>query len=167
MQLSFIQVILPHRSNDIETSSSHTPCNLPGNGKSVARQVGKLYFNFYITVTVQNKLQTQSITTSDTSSSGLKHCKTLHQIGITRCPSVSVPPSLNSWLGLSLHFVLGDILWYVHGMSAISLCGYCILHNCNPPSFYSPQNERKLNKLKSFCRVLALISWLEAAYNNS
>ena len=110
MQLSFIQVILPHRSNDIETSSSHTPCNLPGNGKSVARQVGKLYFNFYITVTVQNKLQTQSITTSDTSSSGLKHCKTLHQIGITRCPSVSVPPSLNSWLGLSLHFVLGDIL---------------------------------------------------------
>ena len=107
MQLSFIQVILPHRSNDIETSSSHTPCNLPGNGKSVARQVGKLYFNFYIIVTVQNKLQTQSITTSD---NGLKHCKTLHQIGITRCPSVSVPPSLNSWLGLSLHFVLGDIL---------------------------------------------------------
>lgn len=108
MQLSFIQVILPHRSNDIETSSSHTPCNLPGNGKSVARQVGKLYFN-YIIVTGQNKLQTQSITSSDTPSNGLKHCKTLHQIGITRCPSVSAPPSLNSWLGLSLHFVLCDM----------------------------------------------------------
>lgn len=55
-------------------------------GKSVARQVGKLYFNSYIIVTVQNKLQTQSITTSDTPSNGLK--QTLHQIGITRCPSV-------------------------------------------------------------------------------
>ena len=29
-----------------------------------------------------------------------------------------------------------------------------ILHNCNFPSFYSPRNERKLNKLKSFCREL-------------
>ena len=65
--------------------------------------------SFYIIVTVQNKLQTQSITSSDTPSNGLKHCKTLHQIGITRCPSVSVPPSLNSWLGLSLHFVLFDV----------------------------------------------------------
>ena len=110
MQLSFIQVVLPHCSNNIETSSSHTPCNLPGNGKSVARQVGKLYFNCYIIVTLQNKLQTQSITTSHTPSNGLKHCETLHQIGITNCPSVSVPPSLNSWLGLSLHFMLGDIL---------------------------------------------------------
>ena len=79
-------------------------------GKSVARQVGKLYFNFYIIVTVQNKLQAQSITTSDTPSNGLKHCKTLHPIGIKRCPSVSVSSSLKSCLGFCFHFVLGDIL---------------------------------------------------------
>ena len=79
-------------------------------GKSVAIQVGKLYFNFYIIVTVQNKLQAQSITTSDTLSNGLKHCKTLHPIGITRCPSVSVSSSLKSCFGFCFHFVLGDIL---------------------------------------------------------